>query len=259
MNGVQLTSAELYYLARTFEAPAVVGLDQARLFPADPAEAEAKLALGLQQLKDHGWLRPAEQPGRYNLHDGVMVAAAAVADPQVVILAARGSQAGAAMVNIYLAGQLLVEVTVSADELYHLALLPDLAMAAEHIGQLLELPAQAASVAWQPIQLDGGAEAADRAAAPLVQAGVPATQAQALATALAGQAPSGLVALLAVHHGQVGAGRRIEIYPGEGYAWFVWRPDPASAALLVQAGGRDVLAALVAELQRSLPVATPAG
>lgn len=156
MSGVSLSAPELAYLLTSLRATSVMGLDDPRLFPADPAERQALLGEGRRRLIVNGWLRPGKKPGQLDLDNSLTLLAAVVADPEFVLLTVRVLPAAgqAQVLRHYLAVGLIVEVMEAGSGQFQLGFVPDLAATAARLAELLQLgdpaPAQTPPPAEAP-------------------------------------------------------------------------------------------------------------
>lgn len=243
-NGVILEPSEFYYLLRTVEATGVVGIDNSRLFPSDPAMAEARAGEGFHRLQEHGWLRPGDKPRRYHLDDTLVLMVAVVADPELVVLAARQTGADQTLLATeYMGGKTIVELSVTPEGNYHLAVVPDQAAMLRRVVQLLALPAEVpirAQVSLDEPALTAIQQLAEggrtgEAAAQLRGHGLSQEASGALAAALASPSKAGLVAVLRQGGGKVLAGRKAAIHRNGSQAWVAERVDATSSQMTVEA------------------------
>ncbi len=253
MNGVVLEPAEFLYLLRTFKAQAVVGLDNAALFPADPAAEQARLAEGFAKLKAHGWLRET-QPGRFDLDPAVALLAAVVADPEVVILTVRNtSDTGRELVSHYLASSVIVELAAQPEVSYRLASVPDLPTTIGRIQRVLGVPAadgggyqfSIEAPDFASIQQLAAGRQRERAQALLRQHGLPAEAIESLMAALGASDQGGTVVVLQQAAGHATVGRKADLYRHAGTVWLARRAEAGAPTLSVETTRAEVFAATV--------------
>ena len=140
MANAVLEPSEFLYLLSTLAATSILGFDNERVFPVDGEERQSRLGEGFRKLQEHGWLRPADQPGQLNLDDALILMVAVVANPEAVILTSRNTSAtGRELLSHYLAVQTIVEMSVTAEEKIRLGVVPDLASTVNRIQQGLGL------------------------------------------------------------------------------------------------------------------------
>lgn len=251
MQGAILESSEFAYLLATLHAPQVVGVDAPELFPVEPGERETLFEKGSQLLKEHGWLQALPQPGQFFLNDTLLYLAAVVADPKFVVFTIRTQPDGSSRVLLhYLAEPDMVELSVSADQKYTLAMVPDRATLLARIQAMLDLPPTAqrndlrfmieepAFETIQDLAEDGQAE---QARALLKQLGVNGNTGESLVKALQTPEANGLVVVVRPWHGQIEAGRKASLFRNLDVVWLAKRVDAKSNTFSVETVQADTL------------------
>lgn len=251
MKGAILESSELAYLLATVHATQVVGVDAPELFPADPGARQALLEAGARQLQAHGWLRPVEQPGQFDLNVDLMVLAAVVADPKFVIFTVRTQPDGSSRVLLhYLAEPDIVELLVTADRKYTLTAVPDRAAMLGRIREMLELPEASPGSevrfmieepTFETIQDLAEEGQAAEAAALLKQFGINGHNGESLLKALETPEAGSLVVVVRPRRGQIEAGRKASLFRNLDVVWLAKRVDARSKTFSVETVQADTL------------------
>ncbi len=242
-DGVVLEIAELYYLLRTHHAVAVIGLEDEGLFPPPGAAADALIDEGFAKLQFHGWLRPAERPGRFALNPEIALLAAIVANPQFVLVTARAlSATERAQANHYVGADLIAELTLTPARHIRLAFVQNKATLLQRVEDLLRptpnpLPPARYSLPEPEFEAitalaRGGAAAA--ALERLRGAGLSAEHAQSLTQALAAVTGDGTLFVMRTGAGEIFGGRKATVHEGPAGAWLTRREDSASTALSIE-------------------------
>ncbi len=261
MDGITLDAAELAYLLVTVRARALVGVEDARLFPATSADKDATYARGLKLLKEHGRLKPSAN-GSLRMDDVLLYLVAVAAEPEFVIFTIRDlAGSGRQLVLHYLGGPAVVELAATEDGHFRIGAIADRAALAPRIAAMLAInPAtQPAAVeftiggpiigAVRSLVAEGKSE---QAAATLKSFGVNGSNGEAMLKAM--QAPDTRGQFVVTHliNGQIEDGRRASVFGKEGRAWMMNRVDLESTAVRVQTIGPDTLTSVVEEFIRFL-------
>ncbi len=255
MSGVVLEKAEFAYLLATLQATSVVGVDDPALFPTEKEARDAIYGTGFDTLKEHGWLKPAEQPGQLILDDLLLFMAAVVADPAYVVFTARNSGGGNQQLLLhYLAEPEIVELSATPDQKYRLGLVPDRAAMLQRIQEMLGLPEKAEAPrfqfnieeqAFQTIQNLVGEGKRKQAAAMLRERGVNGTKGESLLSALGSTEAGGIVAVTRASGGQITAGRKVTVYRQVNASWLMRRTDAAATTLSLETVQPDTLSTVL--------------
>ena len=130
---IKLTPSELAYLFNMLQADRVVGVDAGRIFPSQPAEREAVLTQGFEQLVADGVLVPREVG--YDANNDVVLIAAIMAEPTGVVAATVFVDADARQhMTYYMHQQYIVEQFQAPDGDYVLTRLDAATDLAARIG-----------------------------------------------------------------------------------------------------------------------------
>ncbi len=262
-NGVVLEAPEFYYLLRTFAATQVIGLEAEGLFPPPGAAADAMLDEGFARLQRHGWLRPAEQPGRFNLNDELALLAAVVADPRYVVVVSKNlAEAEHALANHYLGADVIVELTVTPERHIRLAFEADRPTLLRRVEELLApthnpLPPARYSLpepAFEAIQAQARRGQPAAAKAGLSAAGLKPDHADSLAQALTTPVGDGQLVVVRVAAGEILAGRKAALHNGPAGGWLARREEAATAALGVETVLPGAVSGVVESFLQSLMV-----
>ena len=138
MMQAKLTPPEFAYLLQTLEAQKVVGVNNAELFPTDPAVRDELLNRGLLQLQADGWFVSAD--GKISANSRLMVLVAVIANPEIVLTATHLAESNTRqIVTYYLAAEYVVEQFQTDDGDYVLTQLPAKAALVERLAGLFSL------------------------------------------------------------------------------------------------------------------------
>ena len=265
-DGAILDLSEFYYLLRTYHATAVIGLEGEGLFPAPGPAADALLDDGFARLQFHGWLRPAERPGRFELNPELALLVAVVADPQFAIVSARNlSETQRALVNHYLGADLIVELTLTAERRVRLAFVPDGKVLLQRVEGLLaatpnplpparySLPEPDFEAVQRLVRAGQTAVAVQR----LATAGLSAEHAQSLARAVQSAPGDGTLFVVRTGAGQIRAGRKAALHEAPTGAWLSRREDSTTTALSLETVHAGTISGVVESYLQSLMVLEP--
>jgi hypothetical protein len=260
-GGVVIELSEFYYLLRMHAATKAIGLETDGLLPPPGAAADALLEEGFARLQFHGWLKPAERPGRFELHPQLALLAAVVADPQFVVVAARRlSATEAALAHHYLGAGLIVELTLSPQRQVRLALEPDQATLLRRVEALLAptpnpLPPARYSLPEPEFDaIQAVALAAQPVVERLVAAGLSTEHARSLAQALAGRQGDGSLVVLRAAAGNSLGGRKAAVHNGAAGAWLSRREDSTTRVLSVETVQAGTVSGVLESYLQSLRV-----
>lgn len=237
MSTLFLEPAELSYLLQTIHARSVVGVDNAALFPADEAENEALLRLGRERLEFHGWMKPVPESNKYNFDPAVCYLVAIMADPDMAVVTLRQEQRGTyQLITHYLAGRVIVEQIRTADGLYQLGFVSDLATAVSRIQSAIQLSESNASPVTPQIFLDREAFSrvkslanegkTETAVAELQKEGMDTSLAVSLVATIQLPTYQGMVVVMQRENGQIVAKRNMAILQGQQASWLILMDDP---------------------------------
>ncbi len=127
MIQAELNPSELAYLLHTLQAGKVVGVNNAQLFPTEPAIRDALLQLGFEKLQEHGWFVAVEDQS-INANDRLLLMVAVMADPALVLTAtARFADDAQQVITYYVAEGIVIEQFMSAEGNYVLSQLESVA------------------------------------------------------------------------------------------------------------------------------------
>ena len=149
MDGIILDQGEFLLLLDAVNADELIGIDPAKVLPANP-ETHNRLALeGIKKLEARGWLNRRDD--MYMLNPDVVVIVGTVAHPDLVIVVIRDiPDVGTQEFLYYRSDMTIVEFTMPEEGRYRLATLPNLEVMLERIQFLLTTPDKAESgAAWQ--------------------------------------------------------------------------------------------------------------
>ena len=135
----KLEPAELAYILHTLEAKAVVGVDNAGLFPDETVARDALLKRGFTQLQEHGWF--VADNGQISANPRLMLMVAVMANPAYVLTATHFSAESQQTITGYLADELVVEQFLTPDGSYQLAQLESATVLMEHFTAAFSLSA----------------------------------------------------------------------------------------------------------------------
>jgi hypothetical protein len=240
VGNVVLSIEEFAYLLAVVRAPLLVGVNDSRLFPQDGKTRNAVYEKGRQLLEENGWLKALpEAPGEYEFDAGVMEIVASAADPDFVIGAVRKGPDGKYVgILDYLAGNLIVELTLDWRKGYRLGTVEDKAELFRRIGLILRLTTPEA---WAQFNLDEpafkelqslsqngeGEGAMDRLTSRQVGPAAAGSFLKALADPTGGM----VVSLRPGRAGGAETGRKATVYGGFGAAWIVQKTHRDSIEL----------------------------
>jgi hypothetical protein len=262
-NGVVLEPAELYYLLRTFSATQAIGLEAEGLFPRPGAAADAMLIEGFTKLQLHGWLRPAERPGRFNLNDELGLLGAVVADPQFVVVASKNlTETEHAVANHYLGAEVIVELTLTPERQIRLAFEADRPTLLRRVEELLApthnpLPPVRYSLpepSFEALQAQARRGQVAAAKAGLTAAGLKPDHAGSLAQALSTPVGDGQLVVVRVAAGEILAGRKAALHNGPAGGWLARREEAGTVALSLETVGPGTVSGVVDSFLQSLQV-----
>lgn len=242
-DGVLLDPSEFYYLLRSNHARRVVGLDAEDLFPAPGPAADKLIAEGFARLQLHGWLRPADRGGRFDLNPEVALLVAVVADAQIALVSARNlDQARQGLANHYIGADLIVELTLTPQRQIRLAFVQNKPTLLQRIEDLLAPtpnPLRPARYSLPEPEFEavtalarGGQPGA--AAGRLAAAGLSREHAMSLTQALETTAGDGSLFVMRVGLGEIRAGRKAALHEGAAGAWLSRREDSTSVLLSLE-------------------------
>lgn len=227
MDGAELSPQELAYLLAVVHAPAVVGVDDPRLFPSDAKSQKAMFGKGRQQLEDNKWIEPiSDHEDEYDLDPALVQMVAVIAGPEWIVATVRGEGDERRSVLHYLFGKRIVELWTTSDKSYMLGVVDDRDALAARLTEILEVPKKSASASFQlPTAsfqkvlkfAENGKQ--DKAEGLLESAG---EHAESFFTAL-GEPGGGQVFVVQPSGGQIESGRKATIVGG---SWLVVRPEP---------------------------------
>jgi hypothetical protein len=264
MNGIELQQAEFAYMLAVIGARAVVGVDDPNLFPLEATEQEEIYSLGREGLEQHGCLIPVEHsPHEYAMNPLLYEATALIAAPDIVVATLRDTRGGERqLVQHYIAGDGIVELSVSTEWNYRLGFLSGIKILYEHIAQMLHVTDSEQSGqfmiseqifnAIQPLSQKGELE---QVAELIASAGVNGSFGASLVEALS-SASSGQVVVIRPRSGEIEAGRRAMVF-GEGDgAWMLVKTAAGSQEFKVSTFDFDSIGVLIAEFRKELKVAS---
>ncbi len=230
MTTVVLSPEEFAYLLAVVHAPFLVGVSDARLFPQGGKTRKSVYEKGRALLETNGWLKALEDaPGEYEFDAGLMEMVASVADPDFVIgVLRRGTDGKYVGILDYLAGNLIVEITLDVHGGYRLGTVPERAELFRRIGLILRLTTPDV---WGQFELDEPVfkdvlsfsqnGEAERAKDLLTSRQVSSATAESFLKALSDPTGGMVVSLRPGRAGGSETGRKATVYGGFGAAWIV--------------------------------------
>jgi hypothetical protein len=230
VTNLVLSPDEFAYLLAVVHAPFLVGVNDARLFPPDGKARRSAYEKGRRLLEEEGWLKEvAEAKGEYEFNVALMEMVASAADPDFVIgVLHRGADGKYSGILDYLAGSLIVEITLDVHGGYRLGTVPDRAELFRRIGLILRLTTPDV---WAQFDLDEAAfdelltfsqdGKVDRAEELLTSRQVSPAAAESLMKALSDPTGGMVVSLRPGRAGGSESGRKATVYGGLGKAWIV--------------------------------------
>jgi hypothetical protein len=238
VTNVVLAPEEFAYLLAVVHAPFLVGVSDSRLFPQDARSRKSIYGKGRQSLEANGWLKPlAEAPGEYEFDSGLVEMVASVADPDVVIgVLRRGPDGKYVGILDYLAGGLIIEITLDVHGGYRLGTVAERAELFRRIGLILRLTTPEV---WAQFDLDddtlkdlvslsqNGDEG--RARELLTSRQINPAVAESFVKALADPTGGMVVSLRPGRAGGPESGRKATVYGGFGAAWIVQKRSKDSS------------------------------
>jgi len=239
MSSAQLKPPEFAYLLAMLNATAVIGLEDPALFPTKSSTRDATYGQGRQELEANGWLKPVpNHPDEYELNPILLEMVSVVATPEFVVVTSHSTgESELRQVLHYLAGDIIVDVSASAEGLYQVGAVPDRDTFHTRIAEMLNL-----NTARQPMQFtldgttfkdiqslsqDGNPEKAEKL---LDSAAGDGMDGQSLVAALAGPV-SGQIVVVSAVSGQAKSGRRASVFGEQDAAWLVKRMARDSSEL----------------------------
>lgn len=240
MGNVVLAPEEFAYLLAVVRASVLVGVNDIRLFPQDGRTRKSVYGKGKHLLEANGWLKALpEAPGEYEFDAGLMEMVASVADPDFVIGAVRRGPDGTYVgILDYLAGNLIVEITLDLRGGYRLGTVAERAELFRRIGLILRLTTPEA---WAQFDLDepvfkeiqslsknGDGQEAKQL---LISRQVGPAAAESLVKALADPTGGMVVSLRPGRAAGSETGRKATVYGGFGTAWIVQKTHRDSIEL----------------------------
>jgi hypothetical protein len=240
VSNVVLSHEEFAYLLAVVHAPFLVGVSDARLFPPAGKARATAYEKGRKLLESNGWLKALkDSPGEYEFDAGLMEIVASVADPDFVIgVLRRGTDGKYVGILDYLAGNLIIEITLDVHGGYRLGAVPDRAELFRRIGLILRLTTPDV---WGQFDLDepvfkeilafsqnGDMEHA-RGLLNSQQVSLP--TAESFLKALSDPTGGMVVSLRPGRAGGSETGRKATVYGGFGAAWIVQKRAKDSAAM----------------------------
>jgi len=250
MSAAVLESEEFSYLLSVVHAVSVAGIDDWALFPSDQESREATYTKGLQLMKEHGWIKPAEKPSQFHFNDMLYLMEAVVANPEFVVFTVRSTESfGRQVIMHYMAGPDIVELVAAADGKFHLGIVPDRATLFERIKSSLGLQLDQQNLRIQffteemtiekitDLAVQGQRE---QAAEILESLGLGGLSVDSLLDALSAVLTSELK-VLKTRKGRVTVGRRAGLFRGKDITWLIRRLDADSATLSVETIQADTL------------------
>ncbi len=237
MTGLILDRSEFLVLMDAVKAPAVVGLETASLVPADKAQHQAQVLVGLEKLAQRGLLRV--EGDVHVLEARLLALAATVGHPDVAVITRKDTPAlGSQLFLHYLALPLIVEQTLPSEHEHRLALLDDMPTLIERLLAILPapeartLPDEHGTLAMDAfLALKSQAETGDLAGAQAAaqQSGLSAAGAASLVQALAAPVFGGNIALLKINGDEVDDARNLALVQGQDAAWLIKQTSPGAA------------------------------
>lgn len=267
MEGVELSMPELAYLLSLVSARRLPGVDDPRLFPEAPAAQKNTYAKGREQLEAHGWITPVpDHTGEYEINSLLFEMAAALANPQVVVLTLKEDTKGRRQVVLhYLSGEQIVELFSTSKSSYRMGLVAGHEGLHQRIAQMLGLTQTGHRGQWildeaafEKVRSLSRNRQPAKAAKVIRSAGMDSPAGESLLGAL-GAPGRGQVVVARPEEGSIVAGRRVEVYAEAEGAWMVLRTSPEGKEVQVSAcDPRDLAALLDAWIEQvSAPISPP--
>ncbi len=226
MDGVELTPEEFAYLLSVVHAPAVVGIEDPKLFPSGAKTQDTVYGKGRKQLEEHQWIEPIpDHDDEYALNPTLVQMVAVIAGAEHVVATVQSTEDDThqAMLH-YLFGDKIVELWATPDKRYLIGTVEGRAGLLKRIAELVRVPEssdQAAfslpEAAFQKVAKLAENGKSDKAEALLEKAG---DHAQAFFAALA-ERGDGQLFVVQPNQGQIETGRKATVVGG---AWLVTKP-----------------------------------
>ena len=250
MSAVVLESEEFAYLLSVVHAKSMAGIKDSALFPSDAKAREKTYTKGLELMKEHGWIKPAEKPSQFHFNDILYLMAAIVANPEFVMFTIRNTKSlGRQVIMHYMAGADIIELVATADKKYNLGIISDRATLFERIKSVLGLQFEK-----QNLQLQFRTEEhiineikdmvvkgqRQKAVEILENLGLGGLSVDSLLDALSETEISELEVFKA-EKGQVTTGRRATLFQSKDIVWLIKKLDAVSTTLSVETIQADTL------------------
>lgn len=235
MDGVELTPEEFAYLLAVVHAPAVIGVDDPKLFPSDSKSEKAVFGKGRKQLEEHQWIEPLEDhEDEYSLDPGLVQMVAVVAGPEHVVATASSEADGEQRSTLhYMFGNRVVELWTTPEKSYLMGVVEDRAGLLNRIVEMLHVPENSDPAefrlpesAFDKVVKFAENGKSDKAEALLEQAG---EHAEAFFAAFADPG-GGQLYVVQPSGGEIESGRRATVVGGR---WLVVRPSAEADELQV--------------------------
>lgn len=136
----KLTTNEFAYLLHALSAQKIIGVNNAQLFPDKSEEQDILLSVGLQLLKEHGWLQPSDGD-TFKTHTGLVLLIAVIASPEQTIMLTKAMPGNSRQtITYYFAQGMIVEQFYTADEQYLLTQIDTVTNVILRLQQALSIP-----------------------------------------------------------------------------------------------------------------------
>jgi hypothetical protein len=268
MDGIILDQGEFLLLLDAVNATELIGIDQAKVLPAD-RETHMQLALeGIGKLKARNWLNL--QDDVYLLNPDLVVMVGTVAHPDLVMVVIRDiPDVGTQEFLYYRSDMTVVEFTMPEEGRYRLATLPNLEMTLERIRFLLTPPDGNESGADHRFTMDQDAffQVRERilagdgtgAEALLAAQGVHENTRRDLLEAMENPVLSGTVAMLRCESDTVTDARNVAVLCGPKAMWLFRQVSPGTPEIVGETIAPDALPGVLLDQLLGMVEAPAAG
>jgi hypothetical protein len=253
MEGLELSVQELAYLLTLVRASGLPGVTDPRLFPETPTAQKTTYSKGREQLEANGWITEvADHPGEYEVNSYLFGMAAALADPEAVVVTFREDKKGRRQVVLhYLAGEQIVELFAASKTHYRLGVVLGAAMLQQRLAQMLEVSDAAHrgrftldEATFKKVRSLSEGGQPEKAGKLLTNSGLNGAAGASLLQALSAPARGQLI-VARPQAGQIVAGRRTQVYGAADAAWMALRTTAGSSEVQVSACDPSGLGVLV--------------
>lgn len=138
MDGLILEQSEYLVVLNALKATNIIGINSKRLFPTDKKSHQALIAIGLEKLKQRGFIKVINN--QHQLNPKLLQLISVVAYPELVIITLRDlPEIGQQIYLHYQQQQRLVEQTFPTTKQYRLGILPNIETTLDRIMKILPI------------------------------------------------------------------------------------------------------------------------